>query len=367
MRTITTYHYDVETSNGELSLELPIKMSEVMDNYGKDTLVHEANGKIMIGYLFDDSYVENPCEDDCGFGHIYTAHRHSKTQEEMRKALGLDTNWEPALEDIDDWAVCDRAMEMLKKSRDLVDGTMATLWINVSDHFKDNYDVDEDKSLFEQIESTLDCDSELEEAGFDPEAIRKELWNEGRLNGTIGDKHAVSLDVYEHSMVRYSVSGGGPQCQWDTAQGGAVWVPSDSAREEIVRRGVVYQKGKVMEVQAAGVKCYTPVVWTAFGTYKNTGAMYKEWHLAFKALEEMEPIFLQSINDAEDDAARELAHEAAETYTDWCNGNCFGHCIVTYDLDGDVDGDPDMCGTYYGSDEAYNVLKEEFDARKQNM
>lgn len=30
------------------------------------------------------------------------------------------------------------------------------------------------------------------------------------------------LDVYEHGLIQYSLAGKGPQCQWDTARGGAI-------------------------------------------------------------------------------------------------------------------------------------------------
>lgn len=42
------------------------------------------------------------------------------------------------------------------------------------------------------------------------------------------DHDLYSVDVYEHGQVMYSLSGGGPQCQFDTARGGAcIAIPND--------------------------------------------------------------------------------------------------------------------------------------------
>lgn len=44
----------------------------------------------------------------------------------------------------------------------------------------------------------------------------------------IANRWAVKLDVYQHGGVQYSVSDEGIQRQFDTARGGAVWVPDES-------------------------------------------------------------------------------------------------------------------------------------------
>ncbi|PPC99613.1 MAG: hypothetical protein CTY35_03490 [Methylotenera sp.] len=51
---------------------------------------------------------------------------------------------------------------------------------------------------------------------------------------SIGTPYAISLDVYDHGGQVYSISGTGTQCQWDTARGGAVWVPDECCLAHIM-------------------------------------------------------------------------------------------------------------------------------------
>lgn len=50
---------------------------------------------------------------------------------------------------------------------------------------------------------------------------------------SLQDPHHVMLSVYEHGMRAYSLLGDGIQCQWDTVNGGAVWVPDKYLAEEL--------------------------------------------------------------------------------------------------------------------------------------
>ncbi len=49
---------------------------------------------------------------------------------------------------------------------------------------------------------------------------------------------AVLLSVYEHGGIALSIMGEGTQCQWDTANGGAVWVPDEYLKEELIKLGL---------------------------------------------------------------------------------------------------------------------------------
>ncbi len=358
MRTETKYYHTV----GETEFELPIKPSEGYDDF----LVYENAEGLMLGYLFDDPDVQDPQEDDCMFGNIYSAHRNSGTHKEMQKALGLNSDWQPDLDLIEEEAVVERAFKVLEDSKSLVAGTVASDWTCAAEHFLDYWTKEPEESLMDAMKRSWDNENDLSDAGVPVDGIRQALWSEGRLNGTIGDKHAVSLDVYEHGLVSYSVSGSGTQCQWDTAKGGAVWVPSEEARAEIVRRGVVYQKGKIQKARLKNRDVYTVHSWLKFGVLSLACETHDHWDEAFKALEEFEPNFIQSVYDAEYDAAKELAAQSAETYTNWCNGNCYGFCIVAYDKDAN-EVDSDDCGGFIGTDYAKSRLQEEFDSRKQNL
>jgi hypothetical protein len=123
----------------------------------------------------------------------------------------------------------------------------------------------------------------------------------GDWDGEPRDPYAVLLDVYEHGGVSYSLHGTGTQCQFDTARGGACYVPSDMHREDLDKLPRDEALAKV----------------------------------------------------------RELAAADAKTYTDWCNGNCFVTVVATYDREGAL-LDWDSCGGYIGDDDAYAALKEEF-------
>jgi hypothetical protein len=123
----------------------------------------------------------------------------------------------------------------------------------------------------------------------------------GDFDGEPRNPYAVLLDVYEHGGISYSLSGQGAQCQFDTARGGAVWVPSEELKKELDL----------------------------------------------------------TVADAAQVRARELAAQAAKTYTDWCNGNCYGVVVVTYDKEG-TEIDHDSCWGYIGTDCAYESLQDLF-------
>ena len=65
------------------------------------------------------------------------------------------------------------------------------------------------------------------------ESEAEEAWDEAQAAGEVGEPLAISLDIYEHSGIAYSVSGTGMNCQWDTSRVAAVWVPDDDAIENI--------------------------------------------------------------------------------------------------------------------------------------
>jgi hypothetical protein len=127
--------------------------------------------------------------------------------------------------------------------------------------------------------------------------LAREMWNKGRDNGTVGNKYAVSLDVYEHSGTAYSVSGEGMQCIWDTARGGALWVPDKGCLDELA-------------------------------------------HLP---------------EDTRRAWCIEAARSACEEYTAWCNGWCYGVVVEVFEKQGEEwtrKGEVDACWGYIGSEYA---------------
>lgn len=94
-------------------------------------------------------------------------------------------------------------------------------------------------------------------------------------------RYGVPLDLYEHSLVRWSVAGTGMQCRWDTSRYAGIWVPDDAAMEVIRDQG----RGLEKELQ------------------RRTRREF----------------------------AVKLAEEACELYTNWCNGDCYGIVIERYE------------------------------------
>lgn len=358
----------------DVELELPQKPDCIM--MYKDSLQHQVGDKLLVGYLVQDTDCPNPLEDDYGMGLIYEARRHGRTLGDFMKAKGLDSEGNPDLDLIDDEDVeeeCKRQLRLMAQCK--WDGPNIALKID-GDLDGEGIEREEDELMIDYVLRGID-EGEIDlEDYFDFDTIKTELWQKGRLDGTIGEKYAVSLDVYEHGGVSYSLSGHGMQCQFDTARGGAVWVPTESCVEEIERRGPVYQKGAIVLSTLRSKQQYNIRTYKEFGKYDDiVYPPFEDWGAAFKYLESLEGLtYVQPLLDGQHDAARELAKFAAEQYTDWCNGNCFGYVIATYILDADLEEGAEIeCEEsqssygYVGDDYAYNSLEEEFDRWKQSL
>ena len=369
MKTVTTHLYDLDTPNGGLSLELPSKPSEIM--HYKDTLVKITDTEITIGYLVDDSDCSNPLEDGDTYGHIYDCRRHSRTLRDYEQALGLSDGG-PDYDQVDEDLLVKTALAQLltgDEEQDRVLQHCLEYWDRqsqflepgerfVTDCFAPPTPAITDEDF---IRNCLDSANELEPV-IDLDPIRHNLWCEGRDNGTIGNPHAVMLDVFEHGQVQYSVSGSGPQCDFDTARGGAVWVPNDVCLEEIKSRAEVYQKGYVKEVTFRGDTWYEVMLWTGAGRSANNmpnGTAWPHWSEAYQALKALDVPRHLPLVEAERTAAQELAEQAADVFTDWCNGNCFGVVVATYDLEGNAIND-DACFGFIGDDDAYSSLQNDY-------
>jgi hypothetical protein len=364
--TVTKHYQKVTLASGvEVELELPVKPDSIMEY--KEYLIYEKGPKLLCSYLAHDEDAENPLDND-GSGKVYTVQPHGGTHREMQKALGRDTDWGPDLELVNDDLIVAEAIKEVTSNADMLEIMV--------EHCDDNWPRFDGESDIAFVTRCLDHPDEFYEL-LNLDTIKRKLWDKGREEGTIGNKYAQSLDVYEHGLVQYSLSGKGPQCRWDTSSGGALWVPDKEAGEEIKSRGPVYQKGKIITLMLRGKNLYCIRTYEAFGEFdKIIYPTFEHWFEAYKYLEDLESVtYLQPLADAEDDAAREIAKSAAEQYTDWCNGNCF--CIVKaeYEVlhdaeDGmilDASDEYDCCGGYVGADDAYDTLKEEFDSWKQSL
>ncbi len=204
-----------------------------------DTLLQaEVADKFVVAYLVqDDSFDMDDVIGDC-MGKLYSAHRHVSRDEHraMQEALALDRYWEPDLDLVDVRRLVDRAADTLTKCNQSVTGYSLDLFLKALAHCEEYFDREEDEYDLDFVLRILNCPEELNY--FDSEwtdELRLQLWTEGRENGTVGDCDAVVLDCYDHSGQRWSLSGSGMQCRWDTAKGAGVWIPDDYLREELMK------------------------------------------------------------------------------------------------------------------------------------
>jgi len=216
----------INISNISLSeLELPFRPSEMMA-YQEPVFKVQGN-QLLVGYLVDDDSSDNPLECMDGQGNVYSAHRDSATHSEMQEALGLDSQWEPDLE------LVNEHLDRLKK-----------MWIHAaanSSEFKGYCDetagakasFTESYYLYRARKYWAITDGEYEYGADNIDDfvftadVQLELWKELREEGVIGNPDLVLLDCYQHSGIAWSVSGEGMQCRWDTSSGAGVWVPDD--------------------------------------------------------------------------------------------------------------------------------------------
>lgn len=353
---------------------------DIVESYAKvdylDSYMERVGNKVLVGYLSPDPEPINPLEDCDGMGQIYSAHRHSSTHDEMREALGLDAYWSPDLELVDEHP------DRLRKAwiAAAVNSVEFDEWCQENGRVPDTKDPVRLAAYFKRkaarfwrdtggVDSNYYHNESIEEFSFTDD-VREEVWKELSSEHLIGDPDRVSLDVYEHSGVAYSVSGGGMSCGWDTASGGALWVPDDCAREELDRRAEVYQYGKIVEKRFRGKAAFT---FEIDGQTGVTNFRFDYWHEAFavlaKAVEKK-----KKGNGAlgRRRAAVELARNAAETYTDYCNGASYDVIIETFEIIDEEDGstksiDDEVLPGHLGSDYAESTLKSEFDAELDRL
>lgn len=358
MRTHTTHHHIVTVNGTDIELELPVTPSTCMGFLEPE--VHIGKETILVAYLADDHHVPNPLDEDDFAGSIYEARRHGSTLGDYCRALGLRRDGGgPDLDLVYEDDVVAAAHKRLAED--------TTLLEHAFQHCRRYFD-DNGKDELEYVTDCLDSINELTPV-MDVPALQLELWKAGRAAGTIGAKHSVMLDVYEHGGISYSVSGSGMQCRFDTARGGAVWVPSEDQIEEIEKRGPVYMKGKILVNRLRSKRQVNVRTWETFGKFDDVvHPTFEHWHDAFNYLQGLprDGGYLQPLEDALDDAAREMARIDAEQYTHWRNGNCFAGVLAIYDLDGKLVEDEVLGGYVDDADDALaQFVADCFEPRKE--
>lgn len=285
--------------------DFEVTLGHVTQQDESDMFFHITPTHILVAYLVHDDACENPMENHAQ-GAIFTSARNAVkgSHEGFQKALGLDSDWTPNLNLVDDEKIPVLAAKDVKLS---FEGK------NEGRLFKAAYDAACINSERKDDESTLDFvlryvehsnPEELSEFA-DTSPYWRQAWEEGRINGTIGAKYAVPLDVHEHGLISYAVSGTGPQCVFDTARGGAVWVADEGCIENFEDKSLSYEDN-----------------------------MKK---------------------------AREYAKGVAEEYTEWCNGECYGHVVEKFTTEGELIEELTSCWGFIGAGYAKEQCKEQFD------
>lgn len=385
-----------EIDGSDLEFEFPPSdAGETFEKYSEDRLT------LVLGYLSHDDDCSHPLDDCDGMGKVigrgkYETRNHDES--EMREALALNSEWEPDLEQDfierglqSEWeayvdglpletqqGLADTLLtvgnnpegelrQCLNEDEDPLDvfqrevmpklrGVEIKAWNSVADHLGEALD-DADMVVNWQVvlQAAKDC------LDFDTQAIAEGIWAEARAAGEIGDPDAVILDVYDHSGIAWSVTGGGMQCRWDTSSGAGVWVPDDCCREEIERRAKVYAhywiedtswlrgQGKKHQLQGEAGSVAFSDDWGAL----FDRARYYAAHL------ETSP---EQLRIGRRRAARELAEQALETYNEWLSGDCWGVIVEKFtrpDLDSawEEAESADACWGFIGSDYAEEEMK----------
>lgn len=336
MKTKTRKHVYFEVDGVEC--EIPNEPSGSMSYL--DTLVHKTADRIIIGYLVDDRCPSNPLEEQDGYGSIFSGSRRMNQVSEFCAALGYDRYGEKDFSAVDGKITVEMYRDKINEMYGLDD---------LVEQFEVEYERNEGESdedfVYRCAELDWNDDRYTIDTAYDD--LRESLWEKGREDGTVGTKYATLLDVYQHSGISYNVSGKGMQCQWDTARGGAVWVPDNTCIAEIEHRAPVYRKGEINKLRTKWV--------CPLGTFDK-------WHEAFEALKADTTLPLESEQVGVERACRELAQQACEIYTAYCNGDTYGRIIAQCDLEGNpIEDDETAVYGYYGSEDAYACLKEDFD------
>ena len=278
---------------------------EMFDVIGAMRLTPDSDGcmiltakHIIAGGLLYDEDCESPLESCDGEGKIYHAPgRRSNSEEGPRylSARGLDEHGDPLLDG-------SRAIEAAKKHvKAFFDGEISILLKlgAALGPWGERLSISEVEELIMQTVSecgAAEACNRMAAAleGEDSEKVRdfggaidSKVIDELTNGFGLMEPMAVLLDIYEHSGVSYSVSGGSGGCQWDTSRGGAVWVPDSCAKENIEHM-----------VQT------------------NTQLGLNDGHAYSKALQ---------------DAAVEYCKGILENYNDWCNGSNYGRVVYVFD------------------------------------
>lgn len=314
---LSTHKYTTKMAIiGDESFPISFTPAAIMNDKDAFFKVSPNGDLAVVGYLVDDSYRRNPLEASDGIGKIVTARGNADEKQhiKMQKALGLDSNWGPDLDQISDSSIQRAFLDAAVTDKAIIESARAnapTLTVQAyAENLVENGDMSS-SAIYKKV--------------------RMAAWWEGRENGTIGDPLAIPLDVYEHGNVAYSITGTGKQDTFDAA-GGALWIPNTFRRENIE-----YLALKSLLPAGTEARCVTISTNMAEIRYVlpngSEHGPYDDFVDAIKAAEKAlnmsvdRTVILQRMREA----ALECATDAVQQYTDWVNGNTFGYIIDSFE------------------------------------
>lgn len=372
-----------------------------------DPLVAHVGDKLVVAYLVHDSDCDNPVESCDGMGKIvgrgkYETRNHDES--ELFEALGLNRYGDPDYDKVED--------ALQQAWCEYVEAQDADFWSAVLDELgypvpnRDNDDeMDAAREYMNALRDELlsvniasegsayyalcRADDYITTYGFnhtqarnaaslfqfDVEKVQHDLWLQGLQSGEIGDRDGVMLDVYDHSGLHWSITGGGMQCRWDTSSGAGIWLPDEFARDEIDRRAQVYahylvrktplrMHGKDNEYQLLKVD-WSGADEPVLNSMRFSDDWLSLWNQAATLAGPLNATPKQTLW-ARRQAAEELAQQALDEYNAWLSGDCYGCVVETFQNVGTEDEpsweqiNQDSCWGFVGGDYAKEELKDQF-------
>lgn len=315
---------------------------------------------LLVSGLKADPHMGDPLADSDGDGRIYFLGRRgsSESQAACYDALGLNHDGTPALEAP---AVCDELARIVQAELKANRPLRATLQNMLRRHGRTLTVAEAVRSACGDPEVTDGVTnaftrerwfsrlSDEDQNRLYPlvtlmERGKEQAWASAREKGTLGNRFAVLLDVYEHGGVVLSLAGEGTADSWDTSRGGAVWVPDPTAIENIQERAI--REAGLGQVRWFGA--YGSQAHPLHARYSLDGGV--TWHGRFNQWSEAQKGLMDALvangHGAQVTALKEKERAAAEAYARgvlvdynaWLAGDCYGIC--TYVLNAET-GQPD--------------------------
>ncbi|MFA5311703.1 MAG: hypothetical protein WC375_00125 [Methanomassiliicoccales archaeon] len=332
--------------------EIELELSFKTDNDGDPIFQKKiSNDILVVGYLVQDEYCENPMESCDGMGHFYYASPHANNEEhyKFQEALGLREPEEDELDEFHLEAVQIVEAAWRKQNPDLDIDDPETRKTLQSIYFSENTST----KAFNGVSGTTWKDV--------VRGVEECLWRQ-----SISDPHAIPIDIYTHGgstickIANFQEDCDSYYTQYTLPSYSAVWVPDKDARESLIIKAAEKCGIKVKVIQplccASEEKDRKPWIigvgnerfssWESAGNYARKLAETKKGNGTFRI--------------AERKIAREFAESTINEFNHWANGDCYGIVVEWFDAEG-IQIDNDSCWGFIGYEYAKKELQDSFE------